>query len=232
MTESMIADLEKKLEESLSGSDRYEQFKAHTALGQAHQSGRNFSSALNSFRKANQIIEDYGNNSEDQLIALANLGSVYWEMAQLKKSMDLLEMGLLLTNNMANVSLRSQFLAMIGISYWRQLDWNTAFLKFERARRNCPDKNLDAMREGLQLFQGSWGRGVDTLNNRLQMSRNRGDKEKVLLAGFSLLPLLLFTGKKNEIAPLLTEIQPLAESFSKADILEAIPRFQKLMGIS
>ena len=126
--------------------------------------------------------------------------------------------------------------AIMGISYWRKGEWSTAFHWFERAlpawiegKIKSDQSQIDATWKyaGLQFVME---RGIATLENRIQIAQDQHDLERILLPSFSMVPLMLFTGRKEKISPLLEEIVPLAQQLGKKNILDAIPTLQNLMG--
>lgn len=203
-------------------------------LAREYQARRQYGQALTCSRQALEFVKDHG-SEEDKAPALANLGCVYWEMAQLKKAMDLFQQALGISEENGDGAGRAILLTILGISYWRKCEWNEAILLMEKALNAISENEAaaDPLPSGDEWryhgLQEAIVRGVSTLKNRIQIARERQDPLKVLLPAFSMLPLLLFTSLKEEIPDLLEEIIALAKKFKRDDILNAIPKFQRLM---
>ena len=46
-------------------------------------------------------------------------------------------------------------------------------------------------------------RGIVTLKNRIQIAQNQNDPNRILLPSFSMVPLMFFTGRKEDIPALM-----------------------------
>ncbi|SVD10790.1 uncharacterized protein METZ01_LOCUS363644 [marine metagenome] len=74
-------------------------------------------------------------------------------------------------------------------------------------------------------------KGIATLKNRIQIAQNQNDPVRILLPSFSMIPLMFFTGQKEEIPSLLQTIIQLAQQLNKNNILDVIPILKKIMEI-
>ena len=237
MTEWNIKALEEKLVASRETSDIPTQFQVLSQLGKIFQSQREYKKALNYFRHALNLFKDTENN-DDRTIALANLGCVYWEMAQLKKSVDLFEEALILAKKSGDNEGQFMLRTLLGISYWRKLEWNRAILQFEEVLQVYLENKtalalsrFDATKNYGGL-RGAIERGLLTLKNRTHIAREQHDPNRILQSNFAMLPLLFFSGRKEEIPTLITEIVSLAQKIQREDILEPLIKFQKLIKIN
>jgi len=74
-------------------------------------------------------------------------------------------------------------------------------------------------------------RGIVTLKNRIQIAQNQHDAVRILLPSFSMVPLMLFTGRKGAIPILLKELVPLAKELKNNKILNTITALEKIIRI-
>ena len=131
---------------------------------------------------------------------------------------------------------RMMLCAIMGVSYWRKGEWSGAINWFEKALQDCPAgaittaQSIDPWKyEGLKVVME---KGIATLKNRIQIAQNQNDPVRILLPSFSMIPLLFFTGQKEEIPPLLQTIIQLAQQLKKNNILDVIPTLKKIMKIA
>ena len=88
MTDSDPMVLEDALEKLRKNSDVLGQLQILIQLGQFYQSKRRYQKALIYSRQALDLVKDQSNpNPHHRIVALVNMGCVYWEMSQLKKAM-------------------------------------------------------------------------------------------------------------------------------------------------
>ena len=229
----------KALEESLKSlrqhSDIPGQLQILIQLGQTYQSKRQYQKALFYFRQASELVKDQS-NFDHRIVALVNTGCIYWEMSQLKKAMDLFQDALPIAEELGDDAGRMMLCAIMGVSYWRKGGWFRALDWFEKALQDCSageiktTQSIDPWKyEGLKVVME---RGVATLKNRIQIAQNQNDPVRILLPSFSMVPLMFFTGQKEEIPSLLQTIIQLAQQLKKNNILDVIPTLKKIMEIA
>ena len=218
-------------------SDGLGQLRTLIQLGKTYQAKRQYQKALTYSRQALNLVQNEANR-DDRIIAMVNMGCIYWEMAQLKKAMDLFQDSLPIAKELRDDVGQRMLCAIMGISYWRKGEWSNAIDWFEQALQACPDSQIETYAsqpinfwkyEGLKVVME---RGIATLKNRIQIAQNQNDPVRILLPSFSMLPLMLFTGRKGEIPCLMEKIVLLAQKLKKNKILDTIPRLQKLIGIN
>ena len=237
MTDSDPMVLEDALEKLRKNSDVLGQLQILIQLGQFYQSKRQYQKALIYSRQALDLVKDQSNpNPDHRIVALVNMGCVYWEMSQLKKAMDFFQDALPIAEELEDDAGRRMLCAIMGVSYWRKGEWSSAINWFEKALQDCSageiktdtSQSIDPWKyEGLKVVME---RGVETLKNRIQIAQNQTDPVRILLPSFSMIPLMFFTGQKEEIPRLLQTIVPLAQQLKKNNILDIIPTLQKIMG--
>ena len=234
MTKRNIKALEEKLETFTEKSDTVGQFQVLSQLGKIFQSQQKYKKALNYFRHALELFQDV-KNSDDRTIALANLGSVYWEMAQLKKSVDLFEEALVQTKKSGDNEGQFILRIILGISYWRKHLWDQAILQFEQTFKFFPEcKTISDLSKfdkdnNYEGLRGAIERGLLTLKNRARIAREHQNLDRLLQSNFAMLPLLFFSGRKEEVSILIIEIISLAQKIKREDILKTLTKFQKLI---
>ena len=157
-------------------------------------------------------------------------------MAQLKKAMNFFQNTLPIAEAIGDEVGRRMLCSIMEISHWRKGEFSRAIEWFEGALRACPSDETEHKRaqifvplkyEGLQVVME---RGIAILTKRIKIARNQHDSLRILLASFSMIPLMLFTRRGEKIPYLLEEIVPLAKKFKKKEILDTIPALQKFMG--
>ena len=236
MTDSDLMVLEDALKILQKKSDALGQIKILIQLGQIYQSNRQYQKALIYSRRALDLAKDQS-NPDYRIAALVNRGCVYWEMSQLKKAIGFFQDALPITKELGDDVGRRMLYAIMGISYWRKGEWPRAMDWFEKALQDCPAgeiknntlQSIDPWKyEGLKIVME---RGVETLKNRIQIAKNQNDPVRILLPSFSIVPLMFFTGQKEQIPHLLQTIIPLARQLKKNNILDVILTFKKITGV-
>jgi len=154
----------------------------------------------------------------------------------LKKAMDFFQNALPIAEELGDDAGRMMLCAIMGVSCWRKGEWSGAINWFEKALQDYPvDKittaqSIDPWKyEGLKVVME---KGIATLKNRIQIAQNQNDPVRILLPSFSMIPLLFFTGQKEEIPSLLQTIIQLAQQLKKNNILDVIPTLKKIMEIA
>ena len=232
MADLDIESLEGTLKNLRKKSDSPRQIQILSLLGQYYQAKRQYQKALTYFRQALNLMKGLP-NSDDQVDPLINLGCVYWEMAQLKKAMMLFEEALTQTEKTGDEAGQAMLLTIIGISYWRKLELDQAMDRFEKAMQlNKKIKkhplhltNVEKYNELREVLE----RGLQTLKGRLNIARKHQEPNRILQINFSLIPLLFFTGRKEEVPTLLEKINFQAKQLNRKDLLCMIPKLQKFM---
>ena len=149
--------------------------------------------------------------------------------------MDFFQNALPIAEELGDDAGRKMLCAIMGVSCWRKGEWFGAIDWFEKALQDCPagkiktTQSIDAWKyQGLKVVME---RGIVTLKNRIQIAQNQNDPVRILLPSFSMLPLMFFTGQKEEIPSLLSTIIQLAQQLNKNNILDVIPILKKIMEI-
>lgn len=232
MAELSIADLEDELKTMKEQKDIDGEFQTLKCLGSAFQKNRQFTKAASCLNKALNLVKDNG-NAEDQALVHASLGCVYWEMAQLKKAMTHLQSSLEIQKQFQSAPVQAGLLTLIGISCWRKCQWDEGLAYFSEVgelRQIRPPATANTPEDDEYSFlQEAVERAVATLQNRIRLGREQGGALKILQPLFALIPLYLFTARKNEIEPLLQEVISLAEQLQKKDVQNAVPKLQALI---
>ncbi len=234
MAELSIDDLEDALKLTREQKDSSGELKILRELGSALQKNRQFTKAASCLLRALSRVEEQG-SAEDRVLAHARLGSVYWEMAQLKKAMTHLESALKIQNQLTDASDQAGLLILMGISHWRKCKWEEGLNYFRQAQnhrlKRTPETASRKAKGEYSFIEEALERAVGTLENRIRLGREQGDPLKILQPLFAMIPLYLFTEKTNEIDPLLQEAISLAKRLQKKDIQEVIPRLQELIAM-
>jgi len=232
MAELSIADLEDELKKVREQKDIIGELRTLRCLGSAFQKNRQFTKAASCLSRALKLVKE-NESAGDRAVVHASLGCVYWEMAQLKKAMTHFQSALEIQQQFQDAPGQADILTMMGISCWRKCLWEEGFSYFRKVRELCQihaSTTANTPKYGEYAFLAeAIERGVETLQNRIRMGREQGSPLKILQPLFSMIPLYLFTARKNEIDPLLREAASLAEQLQKNDIQEAIPRLQALI---
>lgn len=227
-----ITALEGELKTARENKNIEGELSALRRLGLVCQENRKLIQAASCLSKALTLVEKSG-NERDHAVALANLGCVYWEMAQLKKAMTHFQEALRIQQRIEDVSGQTAVLILIGMSHWRKCEWLEGFSYFEKTlerqktHKSKPDEQPDD-ETYTPLFE-ALERGVQTLKNRVRLGREQNDPLKILQPLFSMVPLYFFTGRQSEVEPLLQEAGALAEALQKKDILDMIPKLDRLL---
>jgi len=230
MAELSIAQLEDELKTMREQQDIAGELLTLRRLGLAFQQNRQFTKAVSCLSKVLMGIQD-DPNIYDRAIVHASLGCVYWEMAQLKKAMTQLQLALKIQKQIQDAPGQACVLTLMGISSWRKCRWEEGLAYFSEVQElseidpaaNKPGKG------DYSFLTSALERAVVTLENRVRLGREQGDALKILQPLFAMIPLFLFTARKNETGVLLQEVASLAEGLQKKDIQDAIPRLKALI---
>jgi len=232
MAELSIADLEAELKTMKERQDFAGELRALRHLGFALQKNRQFTKAASCFKKALNQVRDNG-SGRDKAVVHASLGCVYWEMAQLKKAMTHFQSALEIQKQIQDTPGQAGVLTLMGISCWRKCQWEEGlayFIEVRELRQTDSPTIANSEEDGKYVFfREAIERAVVTLQNRVRLGREQGNALKILQPLFAMIPLYLFTARKNEIDPLLREATSLAKQLQKKDIQGAIPKLQAVI---
>ncbi len=233
MAELSVADLEEQLKTMRVRNDLHGEFLTLRSLGFALQKNRQFTKASACLIKTLKLAKD-NPNARDLALVHAGLGCVYWEMAQLKKAVTHFHSALEVQKEFQDAPGRAGLLFLMGMSCWRKCQWDEGLAYFSQVQALRPidlPAGMNASEEDgdYSFLWEAVERGVATLQNRVHLGREQKDTLKILQPLFAMIPLYLFTARKNEIEPLLQEAALLARQLQKKDIEEAIPRLQTLI---
>jgi|TARA_B110000914_G_scaffold94933_1_gene83414 tetratricopeptide (TPR) repeat protein len=217
-------------------SDEPKDFKTLSQLGQAYQTKHQFQKALACYKQAYATIKNQA-SPDDLIVALVNMGAIYWEMSQLRKATDLFHDSLLIVERIGDDVGRRMLYSIIGISSWRKGEFVKAIEWFEAALKVSTEAKVEYERSQIispwkyEILLVVMERGIVTLKNRIQIAQNQHDAVRILLPSFSMVPLMLFTGRKGAIPILLKELVPLAKELKNNKILNTITALEKIIRI-
>ena len=217
-------------------SDEPKDFKTLSQLGQAYQTKHQFQKALACYKQAYATIKNQA-SPDDLIVALVNMGAIYWEMSQLRKATDLFHDSLLIVERIGDDVGRRMLYSIIGISSWRKGEFVKAIEWFEAALKVSTEAKVEYERSQIispwkyEILLVVMERGIVTLKNRIQIAQNQQDAGRILLPSFSMVPLMLFTGRKGAIPILLRELVPLAKELKNNKILNTITALEKIIRI-
>ena len=215
-------------------SDEPKGFKTLSQLGQTYQAKRQFQKALSYSKQAYEIVKNQS-NPDDLIIALVGMGAIYWEMSQLRKSINLFHDSLLIVEQIGDDVGRRMLYSIIGMSSWRKGEFFNAIEFFEKALQATSESKVECERAQLvpywkyEILHVVMERGIVILKNRIQVARNQHDSVRILLPSFSIVPLMLFTGRKGAIPSLLKEITSLAKELKNNKILNTITALERII---
>jgi len=234
MAELSLAELEDELKTMRAQQDIAGEFLTLRRLGLALQKNRQFTKAVSCLSKVLKGVQkdpDEDPNIQDRAIVHASLGCVYWEMAQLKKAMTQFQLALKIQKQIQDTPGQACVLTLMGISFWRKCLWEEGLAYFsevqELSQVDSPTNKPEA--GDYSFLVSALERAVVTLENRVRLGREQGDALKILQPLFAMIPLYLFTARKNETDLLLQEAASLAQGLQKKDIQDAIPKLKALI---
>jgi len=85
----------KKVKKLKQNSEESNDFKTLSQLGQNYQAKRQLQKALAYSKKAYELVKTEA-DSDDLIVALVNMGAIYWDMSQLRKATKLFQDSLLI----------------------------------------------------------------------------------------------------------------------------------------
>ena len=216
--------------------DEPKDFKKLSQLGYDYQAKCQFQKALAYSKQAYEIVKNQA-SSDDLIVAFINLGSIYWEMSQLRKATNLFHDSLLIVEEIGDDIGRRMLYSIIGISSWRKGEFVNAIEYFQKALEITSELRVEYERSQLvppwkyEILHVVMVRGIVILKNRIQIARNQHDSVRILLPSFSMVPLMLFTGQKETIPSLLKEIVSLAKELKNNKILNTITALEKIIRV-
>jgi tetratricopeptide (TPR) repeat protein len=217
-------------------SEESNDFKTLSQLGHDYQAKRQFQKALLYSKQAYELAKST-TSSDDLIVALVNMGAIYWEMSQLRKATDLFHDSLLIVEQTGDDVGRRILYSIIGVSSWRKGEFFNSIQYFEKALKATSEAKVEHERSQVvppwkyEILQVVMERGIEILKNRIHIAQNQNDSVRVLLPSFAMVPLMIFTGRKGEVPNLLKEIVPLAKELKKNKILETITALEKIIKI-
>lgn len=237
MNDLNISALEESLGKLRRTKNELEHFRTLSQLGHACQAKQQYQKSLVYFKQAYELVKNRPNPG-DLIVALVNIGAIYWEMAQLKKATKNFHDSLVIVEGIGDDVGRRMLYSIIGISNWRKGEFFKAIKWFEDALNASTEAKVECERFQLvrlwkyEILQVIMERGIMTLKNRIQIARNQSDLARILLPSFAMIPLMLFTGQKGELPNLYKEIVPLAKELKRNKILDAITAIEKTIRAS
>jgi tetratricopeptide (TPR) repeat protein len=215
-------------------SEEPKDFKTLSQLGHDYQAKRQFQKALVYSKQAYELVKS-ATRSDDLIVALVNMGAVYWDMSQLRKATNLFHESLLIVEQIGDDVGRRMLYSIIGMSSWRKGEFVIAIKYFEKALLATSEAKVEQERSQLvppwkyEILQVVMERGIEILKNRIHIAQNQNDLIRVLLPSFSMVPLMVFTGRKGEVPSLLKKIVPLAKELKRNKILETVTALEKII---
>ena len=206
-------------------SEESNDFKTLSQLGHDYQAKRQFQKALLYSKQAYELAKST-TSSDDLIVALVNMGAIYWEMSQLRKATDLFHDSLLIVEQTGDDVGRRILYSIIGVSSWRKGEFFNSIQYFEKALKATSEAKVEHERSQLvppwkyEILQVVMERGIEILKNRIHIAQNQNDSVRVLLPSFAMVPLMIFTGRIGEVPNLLKEIVPLAKELKKNNYLD------------
>ena len=211
-------------------------FKTLSQLGLDCQAKRQFQKALAYSKQAYELVKTEA-SPDDLIVAFVNMGAIYWEMSQLRKATNLFNDSLLIAEQIGDDVGRRMLYSIIGISSWRMGEFIKAIKLFEEALKAMPEAKVEYEKTQLvppwkyEILHVVMLRGIETLKKRIQIARNQHDSVRILLPSFSMVPLMLFTGRKEAIPSIFEEIVPLAKELKNNKILNTITELEKIIRV-
>ena len=159
--------LEESLKKLKQNSDEPKDFKTLSQLGQDYQAKRQFQKALAYSKQAYEIVKNQA-SPDDLIVALVNMGAIYWEMSQLRKATKFFQDSLLIVERIGDDVGRRMLYSIIGISSWRKGEFVKAIEWFEEALKASPEAKVEYERSQLippwkyEILQVVMVRGIVT----------------------------------------------------------------------
>jgi tetratricopeptide (TPR) repeat protein len=230
MAELSVADLQDKLKLLREQKDIDGEIATLRSLGSLFQKNRRFTKAVSCLGSALKLSQS-NVDLPARAVLHAHLGCAYWEMAQLKKAMTQFKEALEILKQFPDQVGQAGLLTLMGISCWRKCQWQAGLAFFSEAGEllKIDPPAFEPDESDYSFFSEALERAVVTLKNRVRLGREQGDALKILQPLFALIPLYLFTKRRNETDPLFSEAISLADQLRKEDIQDAIPRLKELI---
>ncbi len=218
-----LTDLEKTLDQSQKENDRSKEAQTLIQMGNYFLSQRKWPRAANSFRKSLDIFEEK-NQKVEQAQTLSYLGLVSWEQAQVQKAIDSFKLSLKIINEVSNTSEQKIVEAILGLSLWRKGDWTESLALLKEVL----PMDIDSIPDSYKILHEAIEKAVSQIRNRIPAAQMNNNPLRIMQGHFTLAPLLLYMGQKEEAKAHLLDAESLAKILKDDKVLRTVPSILEL----
>lgn len=184
---------------------------------------RKWPQAAEALAKAAAIYKEEGNTAA-QSGAIALMGAVYWEQAQIRKSIQRLEESLELLSTAGESAGRAIVTALLGLARWRLGEQNEALAKIGEAL----EQDAPVPAAFLPLVR-AMENARRQLENRLTGEATSGSPAKALQAHLALVVLCLTLGDRSSAALHYNVSENLAQTLADQTALATLASLSNLL---
>ena len=219
-----LIDLEKALDQFRRENDQLNEAQTLIRLGNYFLGQRKWPRAANSFKKSLKIFEEKDQRAE-QAHTLAYLGLVSWEQAQVQKAIDTFKLSLRIINQINDTNGQKIVEAILGLSLWRKGDWTESLVLL----KDVLPIDIDSIPGSYKVLHKAIEKAVSQIQNRIPAAQMNNNPLRIMQGHFTLAPLLLYMGNREEAMIHLNEAESFAKTLNDNKILKTIPGLRKLI---
>jgi tetratricopeptide (TPR) repeat protein len=219
-----LIDLEIKLDQFRNENDHLNEAHILFRMGNYFLGQRKWPRAANSFNKSLNIFEEKNQRAE-QAHTLAYLGLVRWEQAQVQKAIDSFKLSLKIINEIRDTNGQKIVEAILGFSLWRKGDWTESLALL----KDVLPIDIGAIPYSYKKLHSTIEKAVSQIKNRISAAQMNNNSLRIMQGHFTLVPLCLYMGYKEEAKTHLVEAESLAKTLNDNKALKTIPSLRNLI---
>lgn len=219
-----LIDLEKDLEQFLQVNDQINVAQTLIRMGKYFLGQRKWPCAARSFNKALEIYEEKNQRAE-QAHTLSYLGLVTWEQAQVQKAIDSFKLSLIIISEINDTHGQKIVGAILGLSLWRKGDWTESL----GILKDVLPIDIGSIPDSYTILHSTIEKAVTQIQNRIPAAQMNNNNLRIMQGHFTLAPLCLYMGHKEEAKTHLLEAESLAKILNDNKVLSTIPNLRELI---
>ncbi len=219
-----LIDLEKALDQCRQENDQINEAQILIRMGNYFLGQRKWPRAASSFKKSLEIFEEKKMKAEQAHI-LAYLGLVFWEQAQVQKAIDSFKLSLKIINEISDVNGQKIVEAILGLSLWRKGDWTESLALLKEVL----PIDIASIPDSYRVLHSAIEKAVTQIRNRIPAAQMNNNPLRIMQGHFTLAPLCLYMGQREEANTHLLEAELLAKTLNDEKVLGTIPGLRELV---
>jgi tetratricopeptide (TPR) repeat protein len=219
-----LIDLEKSLDQFRQENDQLNEAQTLIRMGNYFLGQKKWPRAANSLNKSLVIFKE-NNQRAEQAHTLAYLGLVSWEQAQVQKAIDSFKLSLIIINEIKDTNGRKIVEAILGLSLWRKGDWTESLVLL----KDVLPIDIGSIPDSYKILHNAIEKAVSQIQNRISAAQMNNNPLRTMQGHFTLAPLCLYMGYREEAKTHLLEAESLAKTLNDEKVLKTILSLRELI---